>query len=387
MKKEGERGEGTPDNGSPAAAAAAAVRSPRRVPRRRRRRDAATDSAGGARQFARDTAAATASAAASCVATTAAVRREDAWRRSQSDGSMASPSTPTSPVRRISPRVAGQDDHYPRAPSVVCRDPREGAALSPPGARIWEAGAPSQFAYRKYVRRSFTCSSCSFWRSSRTSFTSSSSSRTSASRGRWSSSCAGLRWSRTAPLRTAVVGNLGLMGLNVFIAVRGVKIWHLLQRVGVENWIRTIASQLPRTRRVGPSCAWAPTAPCGHPAVPRAVCGGARARPRLREAAEAAARARAGPITKTPRAVSGSQAHRRFAEGKMRWALGWGGGGGVLRWRRCTHRRRQYLKEPWVVAGPARCALYRAAHGGRANVYVLGQCSVARRLRSLYRRT
>lgn len=40
-------------------------------------------------------------------------------------------------------------------------------------------------------------------------------------------------------LRTAVMANAGLMALNVVLAVRGVKIWHLLQRVGFENWIRS----------------------------------------------------------------------------------------------------------------------------------------------------
>lgn len=60
--------------------------------------------------------------------------------------------------------------------------------------------------------------------------------------------------SRTAvaerALRSAVAGNVALMGLNVVLAVRGVQIWHLLQRVGVEGWIHTIAANLPWTRRV-----------------------------------------------------------------------------------------------------------------------------------------
>ena len=51
-------------------------------------------------------------------------------------------------------------------------------------------------------------------------------------------------------VRTAVVGNFALMALNIVLAVRGVQIWHLLQRVGFEGWIQTIASQLPWTRRV-----------------------------------------------------------------------------------------------------------------------------------------
>jgi hypothetical protein len=40
-------------------------------------------------------------------------------------------------------------------------------------------------------------------------------------------------------LRTAVVANAGLMALNIVLAVRGVKIWHLLQRVGFEGWIQS----------------------------------------------------------------------------------------------------------------------------------------------------
>ena len=51
-------------------------------------------------------------------------------------------------------------------------------------------------------------------------------------------------------VRTAVAGNFALMALNVFLAVRGVQIWHLLQRVGFEGWIHTIAYHAPWTRRV-----------------------------------------------------------------------------------------------------------------------------------------
>lgn len=51
-------------------------------------------------------------------------------------------------------------------------------------------------------------------------------------------------------MRTAVAGNFALMFLNVVLAVRGVQIWHLLQRVGFEGWIHTIASHAPWTRRV-----------------------------------------------------------------------------------------------------------------------------------------
>ena len=134
-------------------------------------------------------------------------------------------------------------------------------------------------------------------------------------------------------LRTAVVGNLGLMGLNVFIAVRGVKIWHLLQRVGVENWIRTIASQLPWTRRfvrvinVG-------TYPVRQVLRPfRLLGGGLRAR-QLREIAarEAAERARArNPVHMAYRSVKGVSkfAEKKtwetlgFAENSLRWMVGW----------------------------------------------------------------
>ena len=58
-------------------------------------------------------------------------------------------------------------------------------------------------------------------------------------------------------LQTSVVLNLALIGINVILAVRGVKIWHLLQRVGFEGWIRTVASHLPWTRRVTRVWGWA----------------------------------------------------------------------------------------------------------------------------------
>lgn len=207
-------------------------------------------------------------------------------------------------------------------------------ALSPPGAaRIWEAGAPSQFGYRKYVRRSFYVLIVLVL-----AFVSYQLHELIVIENERVAREVELELRRiemeqnSRALRTAVVGNLGLMGLNVFIAVRGVKIWHLLQRVGVENWIRTIASQLPWTRRVG-AVLRVGSYPLRAAIRPfRAPFAAVRAREaaRLREAAEAAARARAGPITKTLRAVSGSvKDTASFAEGKMRWALGWGGGGGA----------------------------------------------------------
>ena len=53
-------------------------------------------------------------------------------------------------------------------------------------------------------------------------------------------------------MQTSVAINAGLMLLNCVLAVRGVQIWQLMQRVGVEGWIRAIASHMPWTRRVCP---------------------------------------------------------------------------------------------------------------------------------------
>ena len=57
-------------------------------------------------------------------------------------------------------------------------------------------------------------------------------------------------------LRSAVAGNVLLMALNVVFAVRGVRIWALLQRVGFEGWIHAIRAQLPWTRRVSRVVSW-----------------------------------------------------------------------------------------------------------------------------------
>ena len=120
--------------------------------------------------------------------------------------------------------------------------------------------------------------------------------------------------------KEGVVGQVGEGGLA-------------LQRVGVENWIRAIASQLPWTRRVG-NIVRVGTYPLRAAIRPfRAPIAAMRAREmaRLREAAEAAARARAGPITKSVRKMAGGvhAAERAmwdtagFAEKKLRWMLGW----------------------------------------------------------------
>lgn len=58
-----------------------------------------------------------------------------------------------------------------------------------------------------------------------------------------------LRGERRA-MQTSLAVNGGLIILNCVLAVRGVQIWHLLQRVGFEGWVRTLASHLPWTRRV-----------------------------------------------------------------------------------------------------------------------------------------
>ena len=57
-------------------------------------------------------------------------------------------------------------------------------------------------------------------------------------------------------LRTSVAVNVGLIVVNVVLAVRGVQIWHLLQRVGFEGWIHTIRTHLPWTRRVSRVFTW-----------------------------------------------------------------------------------------------------------------------------------
>ena len=51
-------------------------------------------------------------------------------------------------------------------------------------------------------------------------------------------------------MQTSMAINVGLIGLNCLLAVRGVQIWHLLQRVGFEGWVKTIALHMPWTRRV-----------------------------------------------------------------------------------------------------------------------------------------
>ena len=76
-----------------------------------------------------------------------------------------------------------------------------------------------------------------------------------------SESASGALMTRTAAerraLQTSVAINVGLIVINCVLAVRGVKIWHLLQRVGFEGWVHTIAIHLPWTRRVSRVWGWA----------------------------------------------------------------------------------------------------------------------------------
>jgi hypothetical protein len=76
-----------------------------------------------------------------------------------------------------------------------------------------------------------------------------------------SESGSGALMTRTAAerraLQTSVAINVGLIFINCVLAARGVKIWHLLQRVGFEGWVHTIAIHLPWTRRVSRVWGWA----------------------------------------------------------------------------------------------------------------------------------
>ena len=136
-------------------------------------------------------------------------------------------------------------------------------------------------------------------------------------------------------VRTAVAGNFALMALNVVMAVRGVQIWHLLQRVGFEGWIHTIASQLPWTRRVARvfNVATMPVRQALRPLrAPFRPLGAWRAAAVQREVAAreaAAAAARMGPFTYAMKKTFGivSLAERKawgvlsFADRKFRQPL------------------------------------------------------------------
>jgi len=116
-------------------------------------------------------------------------------------------------------------------------------------------------------------------------------------------------------LQTSVAINLGLIGVNCLLAVRGVQIWHLLQRVGFEGWINTIASHMPWTRRVSRVWHWT-TLPVRKALSPvrwltpagRKAMQNAQREAASKVAAEAAARAAAERAAKLPWRV----AYRNF---------------------------------------------------------------------------
>ena len=130
-------------------------------------------------------------------------------------------------------------------------------------------------------------------------------------------------------LRNAVAGNALLMGLNVLLAVRGVQIWALLQRVGFDGWVREIAGWSPITRRVGRILNVA-TLPVRQALRPFRLPFHWRAQQAAQAAAAreaAAAAARAGPITRSLSKVvhttwGAGVSARSFGERQLRGAFG-----------------------------------------------------------------
>lgn len=118
-------------------------------------------------------------------------------------------------------------------------------------------------------------------------------------------------------MKSAIAGNVLLMGLNVLIAVRGVRIWALLKRVGFEGWVHSIARNLPWTRRAVRVLNYA-TLPFRQAIRPLRLPFHLRAQAQqaAREAAAREAAARSfRPLTQSAQAVTGVAA---FTERKLR---------------------------------------------------------------------
>ena len=110
----------------------------------------------------------------------------------------------------------------------------------------WSAGAPAREGWRKIGRRSFyvIVALALLYISRRLH------ELQLIERQRQRDEAAAMLHASQLSVRTAAAGNLALMALNVVLAVRGVQIWALLQRVGFDGWIRTIALHAPWTRRM-----------------------------------------------------------------------------------------------------------------------------------------
>lgn len=113
-------------------------------------------------------------------------------------------------------------------------------------SKRWNTGAPTREGWRKYARRIFyvVVAIALLYIGRRLH------ELQLIERERQSADAAAKLHASQLAVRTAAAGNFAVMALNVVLAVRGVQIWHLLQRVGFEGWIHTIATHAPWTRRM-----------------------------------------------------------------------------------------------------------------------------------------
>ena len=107
--------------------------------------------------------------------------------------------------------------------------PCQRTQMSP--SKRWNTGAPTREGWRKYARRIFyvVVAIALLYIGRRLH------ELQLIERERQSADAAAKLHASQLAVRTAAAGNFAVMALNVVLAVRGVQIWHLLQRVGFED--------------------------------------------------------------------------------------------------------------------------------------------------------